>query len=333
VNGIDGLHHVGHVVADMQAGLDLFARLGFLTTPPSYPALPRTDGGEPRPFGVGNSHAPFATNFVELLSRVHDDRPVPAGAHLAPLEVPPTALPLVTEMITKSVDMVEWCLTRFEGVHILAFETSDIVALAARLTETCVDHGGVVTVQHTVDGPTGPTTAFVRFLEVAPHEGGPSRVPEGRLAVAEPLGLERPAPETYISHPNGATALEEAILCVADDDLLGVLSRYALLLGRDPRSDGDDDAMVFDLDGARLSIVTPAQLDALLPGERPRALPGFVAYAVAVYATDDTREFLEASGLPVRIARGGDLFVPSKAALGANVIFRESATTTLPGDH
>jgi hypothetical protein len=36
---IDGLHHVGHLVHDLESGLDLYQRLGFTITIPSVPAV------------------------------------------------------------------------------------------------------------------------------------------------------------------------------------------------------------------------------------------------------------------------------------------------------
>ena len=318
---IDHLHHVGHVVEDMQQGLDLFAQLGFTTTPPSYPALPPEGGGEPRAFGVGNSHATFEGSFVEVMAKVHEDRPVPAGAHLAPLEVPEALLPIVSEMIGKSVGLADWCLSRFEGLHILLFDAPDAERVAARFTDAGLDHGGVTTVQRKVDGPDGPELATVRFIEIAPHDGGPSRVPEGRLGVAEPPVLERLTAGDDLAHPNGAYDLIESVLCTADDEHGDVVARYATYLDRAPRTEGP--ATVFDLDGARCTIVPASRLGDLLPGETPRALPGFVAYAVAVRDATATRSVLEANGLPVAVTAAGDPFVPSAAALGANVIFRQ----------
>jgi catechol 2,3-dioxygenase-like lactoylglutathione lyase family enzyme len=54
---ISGLHHVGHLVHDMEAALDRYRRLGFTLPGPAYPVL-----GEP--FGTGNTHAYFPGDFV-----------------------------------------------------------------------------------------------------------------------------------------------------------------------------------------------------------------------------------------------------------------------------
>lgn len=36
---IDKIHHVGHVVQDMEAALELYRKLGFVCTPPRYPMM------------------------------------------------------------------------------------------------------------------------------------------------------------------------------------------------------------------------------------------------------------------------------------------------------
>jgi hypothetical protein len=318
---IDRLHHVGHIVHDMQAGLDLFTQLGFLTTPLSFPALPGPEGGSPKPFGVGNCHASFAHNFIELACRVSDDKPVPAGAHLAPLEVPAEFLPRLSEMVARSVDMIDWCLSRFEGLHFLVFDAPDADAVAERLTSQDIEHSGVTTTQRKIDSDDGPKVAVIRFLEIQPHEGGPSRVPEGRLAVAEPPTLETLTAQDYMDHPNGAFDLIESVLCVANNDLADLEHRYEKYLARAPQPDGE--TTIFQLEGAQVRLVRDSDLETLLPGERARAVPGFVAYAVAVHDAVATRQLLEANGLPVSTTGAGDLFVPSDAAMGANVIFRQ----------
>ncbi|MFC4123253.1 VOC family protein [Nonomuraea zeae] len=62
---ISGLHHVGHLVHDMDQALELYRRLGFALPGPAYPVLEEP----PQPFGVGNTHAYFPGNFISSWSR------------------------------------------------------------------------------------------------------------------------------------------------------------------------------------------------------------------------------------------------------------------------
>ena len=85
---IDHLHHVGHVVRDIDAAIALYRRMGFAVPPPAFPALPPHPGAPLRAFGVGNSHVNFRSSFVELVTVV-DDREggvVGTDATLVPLQ-------------------------------------------------------------------------------------------------------------------------------------------------------------------------------------------------------------------------------------------------------
>lgn len=41
---IDKIHHVGHVVQDMETALELYRKLGFVSTPPAYPTMAEQEG-------------------------------------------------------------------------------------------------------------------------------------------------------------------------------------------------------------------------------------------------------------------------------------------------
>jgi hypothetical protein len=82
---------------------------------------------------------------------------------------------------------------------------------------------------------------------------------------------------------------------------------------------------VFDVGPAQVTLVTPPMLEHLLPGERPPALPAFVAAVVRVRDPGITREVLDRSGLPSQTTATGSLFVPASAALGAAIVFQPTA--------
>ncbi|MFI0876207.1 VOC family protein [Streptomyces parvus] len=95
------LHHVGHIVEDLAEASALYGRLGFVVPPPSCPAMPRSEGGAPEPFGAANTHADFPDSFLELATRVKagDTARLPADTRLVPLEAPAEVLPLLVERI------------------------------------------------------------------------------------------------------------------------------------------------------------------------------------------------------------------------------------------
>jgi hypothetical protein len=92
---VRGLHHVGHVVHDIDAAIGLHRRLGFAVPPPEYPALAPAGGGPLRALGAGNTRIRFRHGFVELVTVVADgDRtPVPEDATLVPCRPPPRPSP------------------------------------------------------------------------------------------------------------------------------------------------------------------------------------------------------------------------------------------------
>lgn len=313
------LHHVGHVVGDLPAALECYRRLGFVLPPPGYPAMARREGGEPEPFGAANTHADFAGSFLELATPVREGDRVPSDAHVVPLAAPPEVLPVLVEKIATTSRNLAACLDRFAGLHILMFSSPDIDAAATRLSASGVGHGGVDTVRRPVETEAGVVAETVRYLEIDGAGARPGSVAEGRVGVVADLDGEiqgHRVPE----HPNGAIALVEAVLCVADDDLTAVVARYERYLDRPVHPDGP--AWIFDLDGARLTLVPASRLAELLPGERVDALPAFVACSVAVRDLASTEEFLRGTAFSLSRTADGAPFVRSSEAFGAAIIFR-----------
>ncbi|MEV5680076.1 VOC family protein [Streptomyces sp. NPDC052179] len=330
------LHHVGHVVGNMEDALTLYRRLGFVVPPPSYPTMAPAEGAEPEPFGAANTHADFRRSFIELATCVRegDATGIPENAHLVPLQAPAAQLPLLLRRIGETSAKLAGWLRRFEGLHILMFSSPDIDATAKRLGSSGVGHGGVNAVRRRVETNTGIHTELVRYLEIdgdGPGAGSGSTA-EGRVGAVADLDPDIQGGR-FLDHPNGAIDLVEVMLCVAASQLPLVQARYEKYLGRPARVDGP--ARVFDLDGAALTLVPDTRLAALLPDERPAALPAFVAYAVAVRDLAVVRDLLEGEGVPLRETPSGDLFVPAAAALGAAVVFRRApvpaARPTGPG--
>ncbi|HZG92938.1 MAG TPA: VOC family protein [Pseudonocardia sp.] len=307
---VTGLHHVGLVVDDLPRALALYRRMGFRVPPPTFPTLPGTGPGSPaRPVGAGNTHVAFPAAFVEIVAVAGTE--LPPGATAVPLEAPPDRLDRVVEGVLAVADRIAAALARFPGLHILVLETPDADVAAGRLTADGVPHGGVLRLRRPGGGGDVP-------LGVVEIDGAAGRTPEGRLALAEPLPAHAHEP-AQLHHPNGACGLAAALLCVPDADLDEYRARYARYLRRPSRRDGP--AHVFDLDRGRIVLVAGSDLDALLPGERPVALPAFVGCSVLVADPERTRAFLEGAGFPLRTTADGHPFVPAGAALGAAVVF------------
>ncbi len=308
---IDHLHHVGHLVQDMAKGLDLYQRLGFQMTPPSFPTVALSKGAPLTPFGAGNSHADFNdNNFVELATAVDGHQPVPDNATFVPLQVPDEALPQFLQVLNRTIATLNACLARFEGLHILVLGTPDVDAQAIRLSREGIRHSGVASSQQQSPDQKRSPTNVVRVIEIDDPD---HPVPEGRLAIAE--SVKRSG-----SHPNGALGLVESILCVPEAELSDFDHRYGKYTNHIARKNGK--SSVFELGHSRITIVADSALDTVLPGEHLLALPGFVAYVVRVSDLNRTRQLLLKNGFSPKTTTAGDVFVSAREALGAAVVFR-----------
>lgn len=308
---IESSHHVGHVVRDMKAARDLYRKLGFLCPAPAYPTLSRIVGEPAKPFGAANMHAPFVRNFVEIMAVVTEESHLPDDARPIPLQVSPAALPAVVASIEQAIATIAASLARFEGLHILVLQTADANETARRFDQIGVGHSGVNRVQQPHQlVPMG-------LIEIDRGD-----VPEGRLAVAESPVWEATGAEPAPPHPNGAVELVESMLCTPDAQIEAFVERYQRYLGGRVRRDGA--AHVFDVKQSCVRLIPASWLGQFLPGETAPVLPAFVAYAVAVRDLGRARRWLEDNGLPVNAEASGGIFVPSEAALGAAVIFRQA---------
>ncbi|MFI8709230.1 VOC family protein [Bacillus sp. NPDC077411] len=311
------IHHVGHVVSDMEAALELYRKLGFVCSPPSYPAMAENEGEPPKLFGAANSHAEFLGSFIEIVTVAEIGAKIPINAKLVPLQASPDVFQAIIGKIKRTVDTVSRCLSRYEGAHILCFGTEDAGQTADRFQRSGISHSGVNTVQRALEMSGGIQLIPVRYLEI---DG--DNVYEGRLAVAENPPLAIVEEQIPPNHPNGATDLVESILCVNDSELDEFTRRYGRYLDCEVRTDGV--THIFNLEGARITIVPGSRLSELLPGEVAPPLPGFAGYAVAVSDISHTRSYLEENGLPIAETTSGDIFVPAASALGAAIVFRKA---------
>lgn len=307
---LTGLHHVGHVVHNIDLALSRYRQMGFDIPPATFPALPSPDQGTPHAVGAGNTHAHLPGASLEIATVLDQQQPN-FDVVLNQLQIPAEALPHARRVIAETTDRLRGALQRFEGLHILAFATDDVDATAAALDAAGIKHSGAHRLQRQVDG--GARSESVGYLELA----DPALTPEGRLAVAESGKAHD------VHHRNGALALDEVILAVPRSQLMAHVHRYRGYLDRDPRP--REHAHTFDLDGAALTIVPGPDLQQLLPGERATQAPSFVGFTVRVRDLAATTALLNQHDVPYRYLDESALAVPSRWALGSTVTFRAQA--------
>ncbi|MBN6054897.1 VOC family protein [Nonomuraea sp. RK-328] len=324
---ITGLHHVGHIVHDLNQAMEHYRRLGFTVPAPAYPVLPRVAGGPAEPFGVANTHVYFPGNFIELVAVIDDTARMPGEARPMPLQVPDDKLPGLLAAISATADNITSFLQRFQGLHIVIADTPDIDGVAARLAAAGVGHGGVHAIQRPVETSTGTTMEPARYLEISDPGLPAGRVPEGRIGFAQNAPAQTPHDSQHTDHPNGATGLIESVLCVADPALPELERRYGTYFGQPRDSQTRDgqarNGQVTRFDQANVTVVAASALADLLPGERPAALPAFAGYAVSVRDITLTERLLRANDVPFTRTGPAEMFVPADAALGTAIIFRQ----------
>ncbi|EEP70411.1 dioxygenase [Micromonospora sp. ATCC 39149] len=322
-NDLGGLHHVGLVVEDMTAAISTYRRLGFTLPPPAYPTLSTAPGAPARPVGAANTHIYLRRNFVELVTVIRDGQPIPDEAHVVPLKVPADKLPALLAAVRGAAANLTACLDRFQGMHILIFDSPDIDCAAARLDTAGVGHGGVHAVQRPIETADGTRMVPARYLEINSDDPNAPRglLPEGRVGVAEntPVaGQQRP------EHANSAIDLVGCMLCVPDEALADVEHRYATYLGGATEV-RHGSTRTFELDDTTVTLVAASALPNVLPGECPPALPAFVGYTISVHDIVQTEHHLRAAAVTYAKGHAGEIVVPASEALGVAVIFQPSA--------
>ncbi|GIG68570.1 VOC family protein [Phytomonospora endophytica] len=318
---ITGLHHVGHIVADIGAAATLYRRLGFHVGPPGFPAwrdMPIGQAGNHLvPFGAGNTHIEFRRDFIELVTVL--DGPLPAEAFLMPIEVPAERREAVTRAIHATTRNIRSFLDRFEGLHITMFDGPDPAATARRLDAAGIAHGGVHHVARPMWTKDGHTTSVpASYLEI----GADARVPEGRVGVASNPDTALLDAQRLPAHPNGAVGLTEVVLGVPDGELDAQAARYAEILGRD--SESADHGRVFALGGPTLTIARESRLGKVWPGAEVPRTPGFAVCGVAVDDLAVARELLAANGFSLSETSGGGVIVPAAEVMGAAMVFTQA---------
>lgn len=279
------LDHLGLVVRDLEPTREAWRRLGFAPTVPK-PLLGVGADGAPVPLGQASCHVVFEAGYVELTAVAGDD---PAH-HLARYR------------------------GRYEGLHILAYGADDV----ARVRERAAAAGLAVT----------PVMQARRAIEYGARRGDArfrwcmleaAQSPEALVCVVEHETPELVFQPEVTAHPNGAIALEGAVLVVEAPGALA--ARHEALTGA--RARGTAGRLRFDLGGEWLELVTPDVFARTHPGPeaRPPALPWFALLRVRVRDPGVARAWLAGQGVATRDAAGGACWVPPALTGGAVVEF------------
>lgn len=281
---IESLDHVAVVSAHPDVLFGCYERLGFSLTPLSMHQGAVKAGDAPIPWGTGNRCAMFESGYLELLAIIDPKRYCGIFPSL---------------------------LERYEGLHIIAFGCGEIEKESERLADAGIATGGVVALQRDLETASGIRRARFSLLRPASSEAA-----EGRINIIQHHTPELLWQPHLLTHPNGAVALTEVVVCV--DDPGEVAARYRRILGLEPVRAGR--AARFDLPRGRFVLVGTDDLADLVPGIAQPVIPFIAAFAVATEAPDDTRRFLEKGEIAFD-DRDGKLSVSAADACGTILRF------------
>jgi hypothetical protein len=119
-------------------------------------------------------------------------------------------------------------------------------------------------------------------------------------------------------HPNRATSLAEAIICVADPD--SVAAKYAAYTGHPLRRSGN--LRVVDLGSVRIVVTAPDHLGEVLPGQVAPTLPFLAGFTVKADLAA-AAEVLRRNGVGFE-THGDRIIVDARDGCGSGVLFERA---------
>jgi len=286
------LDHVAHFVPDSAAAAEAMTRAGFAPTPVSVQTNPGPNGTSV-PAGTGNVTAMLTRGYIEVLFKTSET-------------------PLAREFDAE--------LTRYAGLHLIAFVVADARAASERVAGSGFRTAPVVALRRPVATATGEAEAAFTVARVLPGE-----MAEGRVQYLTHHTEDAVWQKRWLTHPNGAKELVDVIAVVADID--EAAARYARFTSRRPVASGMGRSLLLDRGGVQL--MEPAGFSRLVPGVPIPNLPFIGAYAVRVDSILGAANGLRARGLNFE-QRDNMLFVPFPPALGVGAWIFVEERSDLP---
>ena len=278
------LDHVGHFIPDADAASAALTRAGFAPAPKSIQVA---DG---QLTGTGNVTAMLERGYIEVLFKTAD---TPLGREF------------------------DASMARYAGLHLIAFAVADAKAASAQLAANGFRVRPIVELKRPVATATGEATAA---FTVARIDEGQMR--EGRIQYLTHHTEDAVWQKRWLAHPNGAKALLDVVVAVADVD--EAAARYVRFLGHEAVPTNIGRGIFLERGGVQL--VNAASLARLLPRVTAPPLPFIAGYAIRVDSLDAAERALRSGNVPAeRSARM--LLAPFPSGLGQGAwLFVERAS-------
>jgi hypothetical protein len=284
------LDHVGYFTADLAAAGAQLERLGFAVSPINLQQNADAEG-RLKPSGTSNRLAVLRRGFLEVLAATHD---TPLGRQL------------------------KAALARYAGLHLIALSHADIPAQRERLLADGFAMQDVVNLRRHRQTPDGPREVRWSVLRTEPGV-----MPEGRVQFAychtPELTWSEPSPPLA----NGADALTDILLCVADRQ--AAAARFGRFAGRDPFDDGC--FSIVPLDRGRLVFAAPDFANTIPNFTLPN-VPYMAGQALRCSSLARLRGVLDAVGIRPLADNGFVVCLRAADALGSLLVFHDAAVAS-----
>jgi len=284
------LDHIGHFVPDLDAASDVLERMGFALTPFSLHINTDDPNVEPKPAGTANRLIMLDEGYLEILGavgEVGDETPV-AQQLLAQME-------------------------RYVGVHLVAMCCADAEEQRKRLVDAGFPIGPAVDLRRDTEDADG-NPDLVTFTVIRPRPGA---MKEGRIQFLRHNRPDLMWQQRWMTHANGAQALTDIVICVADMDEAD--DRFRRYLDRS--SEAIADGRLFRFERGGIALLDEGGFAAALPGTELPTVPFIAGYGLRSGDLGATKAHLEANGFTPRELGSGAVVVDAPAALGGTFVF------------
>jgi hypothetical protein len=277
------LDHVGYFAADLGVAGAGLSRLGFQVTPVNVQYNSDAEG-RLTPTGTSNRLVKLRRGFIEVLAATGE---------------------------TPLAGQLRGALARHAGFHVIALTHADMAGERARLMAAGFAMQPAIEMRRLVETPEGERQMAYSILRTEPGV-----MAEGRVQM-----LTNHTPELLwtpgsTEHDNGADALTDLLLCVADP--AEAAARFGRFTARAATPSGD--MLALDLDRGRLLFAGPESAAAVLPGFDPPELPYVAGLALGADLEATRRALVAAGARPVHQDESLILLAPVDA-LGAYLLF------------
>lgn len=288
--GSISLDHVAHFVPDSDAASAALDKLGFTLTPFSAQSHRLQPDAPVVSAGTGNRCVMLHRGYLEFLTPTGD---------------------------TPMADQLRAAISRYIGVHLIAFGTGAPEADHARLVKEGFEPMTPVALQRPISTENGEDTARFTVVRVPP-----GKMIEGRIQFCQHRTPHLLWQGRWTAHRNAVTAFADVLVCVSDS--AEAAARYSRYTGL-PANESKD---IWKIATTRGTVIftDPHTLERALGASAP-ALPWIAGYVLESEDLSKTRAHIAAAGCTIRDLHDGRFAAELPQALGGILICQSAGSS------